>query len=134
MDKRNLTKREKQCVGRISTLKRMMKKREEWIINYRLEIYSLKKEMEIKQKEYKKILKTQNINPYIEYKRKGKYWYWIGFVRWFGRVEEFQLGNDKKYQNKIKNNKGKNVWYGEIRRRFVERLTETQLEGYIREL
>ena len=78
---RGIKKTDRRLNGRISTLKRMMEKRKERIINNKRDIWEFQKELDIRQKELKKVVGLWDITPSFKRKRRGKYYYWIGFVK-----------------------------------------------------
>ena len=125
---RDIRKTHKKLIGRISTLKRMMDKRKERIINYKRDIWEFQKELDIRQKQLKKVVGLWDIKPSFKRKRRGKYYYWIGFVKFLKKnPKEFQIGTDEIY-----NKESKTYWIKNVRNRFIKHLTETQLEGYVR--
>ena len=125
---RDIRKTHKKLIGRISTLKRMMDKRKERIINNKRDIWEFQKELDIRQKQLKKVVGLWDIKPSFKRKKRGKYYYWIGFVKLLKRnPSEFHIGTDEVFYNS-----SKTYWIKRIRNKFIKNLTETQLEGYVR--
>ena len=64
---RGIKDKHRRLNGRVSTLKRMMEKRKERIINNKREIWELQKELDIRQKQLKKVTVEGTIKDEIRY-------------------------------------------------------------------
>ena len=128
MKVREIKDTHKRLIGRVSTLKRMLEKRKERIINNKMEMWEIQKELDVRQTQLKKVVKVWEFTPSFKRKRRGKYYYWIGFVKLLRRnPSEFQIGTDD-----IFNGRSKGYWIKNIRERFLKKITEKDLEGYLR--
>ena len=128
--------KDKKVIGTISTLKRKIDKRRERIKNNQREIHQFQSELKIKQKELKLSTKIWFVNVYIKKIKSGKYTYYKGRVRFWGRDYEYHIGNEETYMSMIKKlgeKKGKRYWKIQIRNRFIKKLTKDDLEGYLSE-
>ena len=125
---RDIRKTHKKLIGRISTLKRMMDKRKERIINNKRDIWEFQKELDIRQKQLKKVVGLWDIKPSFKRKKRGKYYYWYGYVKFLKKnPKEFHIGTDETF-----NKNSKTYWIKNVRNRFIKYITEKQLEGYLR--
>jgi len=128
MKVRGIKDKHRQLNGRVTTLKRMLEKRKERIINNKMEIWEIQKELDVRQKELKKVVGLWDIKPSFKRKRRGKYYYWIGFVKLLKRnPSEFQIGTDEIFYGRSKTH-----WIKKVRERFLKKITEKDFVGYLR--
>jgi len=120
---------DKRCMSRISTLKRMIDKREERIETNNSEIKKFQRELRLKQRELKKLTDIWEINPQIKKPSpNSKYKNYRGRVRFWGRDKEFHIGSEEIYKGK-----SEEYWKDNIRKRFLKELTEDDLKQYLSE-
>jgi DNA gyrase/topoisomerase IV subunit A len=128
MKVREIKDTHKRLIGRVSTLKRMLEKRKERIINNKMEMWEIQKELDVRQTQLKKVVKVWKFTPSFKRKRRGKYYYWIGFVQLLKRnPSEFHIGTDEVF-----NKNSKTYWINRIRESFLKKITEKDFEGYLR--
>ena len=118
--------RDKRLFGKVRTLKRKIDKRYERIETNKLEIEEYEKELILTNKKLKSLTDLYEPNVVIKKVKVGKYDYWRGDVRFFGRDMGFQIGSDEIYESR-----DKEYWIKVIQKRFRKKITDKELEGYI---
>ena len=118
--------KDRRLLGRIRTLKRMIDKRKERIETNKLEIEEYQKELILTNKKLKTLTDLYEPNVVIKKVKVGKYDYWRGDVRFFGRDMGFQIGKEEDYKSR-----SKEYWIKDIQKRFRKKITDKELEGYI---
>ena len=118
--------KDRRLLGRIRTLKRMIDKRKQRIEQSKIEIDIYQKELVLTNKKLKTLTDLYEPNVVIKKVKVGKYDYWRGDVRFFGRDMGFQIGSDEIYESR-----DKEYWIKDIQKRFRKKITDKELEGYI---
>ena len=118
--------RDKRLFGKVRTLKRKIDKRYERIETNNLEIEEYQKELILTNKKLKTLTDLYEPNVVIKKVKVGKYDYWRGDVRFFGRDMGFQIGSDEIYESR-----DKEFWIKDVQKRFRKKITDKELEGYM---
>ena len=118
--------RDRRLLGRVRTLKRMIDNRKKRIETNKLEIEEYQKELILTNKKLKTLTDLYEPNVVIKKVKVGKYDYWRGDVRFFGRDMGFQIGKEENYKSR-----SKEYWIKDIQKRFRKKITDKELEGYI---
>jgi len=118
--------KDRRLLGRIRTLKRMIDKRKERIELSKIDIENYQKELVLTNKKLKTLTDLYEPNVVIKKVKVGKYDYWRGDVRFFGRDMGFQIGKEEDYKSR-----SKEFWIKDIQKRFRKKITDKELEGYI---
>lgn len=116
----------RQQFGRVSTLKRMIKKRYERIEQNKSELNKLKIELSFRQKEIQKLTDTFNPKVYFMKKRNRSYYYWRGRVRFWNKNYDFHLGKEEYFKSR-----SEDFWTEYCKKEFRKRLTQKEIEDYL---
>ena len=118
--------KDRRLLGRIRTLKRMIDNRKKRIETNKLEIEEYQKELILTNKKLKTLTDVYEPNVVIKKVKVGKYDYWRGDVRFFGRDMGFQIGKEEDYKSR-----SKEYWIKDIQKRFRKKITDKEIEDYI---
>ena len=118
--------KDKRLFGRIRTLERMIDKRKDRIKQSEEDIQKFKKEMVQVNEKLKTITKLYEPKVVIKQVKNGKYKYWRGDIRFWGKDMGFQIGKDEDYKSR-----SKEWWIKDVQRRFRKKITDKEIEDYL---
>ena len=118
--------KDRRLFGRIRTLERMIDKRKDRIKQSEEDIQKFKKELVQVNGKLKKITELYEPNVTIKKVKVGKYEYWRGDVRFWGKDKGYQIGRDEVYKSR-----DKDYWVKEIQKRFRKDITDKEIEDYL---
>ena len=121
--------KDRRLLGRIRTLKRMIDKRKERIELSNIDIENYQKELVLTNKKLKTLTDLYEPNVVIKKVKVGKYDYWRGDVRFFGRDMGFQIGKEEDYKSR-----SKEYWIKDVQKRFRKKITDKEIEDYISDM